>query len=100
MWPTQASPIHRWTFLKMNIKQLVDNWYVGSKEHCVPPLKILEPLHVQHLGTVKNKNQGRVKLRQMKLIMTKIEEYATIEGVYDGNPANGHPNTVQSYGKR
>ena len=76
----------KWTFLKMNIKQLVDNWYIGSKKDCVPPLKLLEPLHVQHLGTSNNKNQGRVKLRQMKLIMTKIEEYATIEGVYDGNP--------------
>ena len=71
----------------MNIKQLVDNWYVGSKKHCVPPLKLLEPLHVQHLGTTQNKNQGRVKLRQMKMIMTKFEEYATTEGVYDGNPA-------------
>ena len=77
----------KWTFPKMNIKQLVDNWYIGSKKDCVPPLKLLEPLHVQHLGTSNNKNQGRVKLRQMKLIMTKIEEYATIEGVYDGNPA-------------
>ena len=77
----------KWTFPKMNVKQLVDNWYVGSKKHCVPPLKLLEPLHVQHLGTSKNKNQGRAKLRQMKLIMSKIEEYATIEGVYDGNPA-------------
>ena len=77
----------KWTFPKMNIKQLVDNWYIGSKKDCVPPLKLLEPLHVQHLGTTKNKNQGRVKLRQMKLIMTKIEEYATIEGIYDGNPA-------------
>ena len=77
----------KWTFPKMNIKQLVDNWYIGSKKDCVPPLKLLEPLHVQHLGTTKNKNQGRVKLRQMKLIMTKIEDYATIEGIYDGNPA-------------
>ena len=71
----------------MNVKQLVDNWYVGSKKHCVSPLKLLEPLHVQYLGTSKNKNQGRAKLRQMKLIMNKIEEYTTIEGVYDGNPA-------------
>ena len=72
----------KWTFPKMNVKQLVDNWYVGSKKHCVPRLKLLEPLYVQHLGTRKNKNQGRAKLRQMKLIMSKIEEYATIEGVY------------------
>ena len=77
----------KWTFPTMNIKQLVDNWYVGSKKHCVPPLKLLEPLHVQHLGTTHNKNHGRVKLRQMKMIMTKFEEYATTEGVYDGNPA-------------
>ena len=71
----------------MNVKQLVDNWYVGSKKHCVSPLKLLEPLYVQYLGTTMNKNQGRVKLRQMKLIMKKNEEYATIEGVYNGNPA-------------
>ena len=77
----------KWTFPKMNVKQLVDNWYVGSKKECIPPLKLLEPLHVQHLGTLRNKNQGRVKLRQMKLIMSKVEEFATIEGVYDGNPA-------------
>ncbi len=71
----------------MNVKQLVDNWYVGSKKECIPPLKLLDPLHVQHLGTLRNKNQGRVKLRQMKLIMSKVEEFATTEGVHDDNPA-------------
>ena len=47
-----------WTFPKMNVKQLVDNWYVGNKKESVPPLKLLELLHVQHIGTVANKNAG------------------------------------------
>ena len=77
----------KWTFPKMNIKLLVDNWYIGNKKECVPPLKLLEPLHVQHLGTSRNKNSGRVKLRQMKCVMNQIEEYAKTEGIYEGDPS-------------
>ena len=51
----------KWQFPKMTIKQLVDNWYIGNKKESIPPLKLLEPLHVQHLGTQANKNAGRVK---------------------------------------
>ena len=77
----------KWQFPKMTIKQLVDNWYIGNKKESIPPLKLLEPLHVQHLGTQTNKNTGRVKLRQMKCVMNQIEDYAKTEGIYDSNPA-------------
>ena len=76
-----------WKFPKMTIKQLVDNWYVGNKKESVPPLKLLEPLHVQHLGTTRNKNAGRVKLRQMKCVMNQVESYAKMEGIYKSDPA-------------
>ena len=76
-----------WTFPKMNIKQLVDNWYIGNNKESIPPLKLLQPLHVQHLGTGGNKNAGRVKLRQMKCVMNQIEGYAKTEGVYEGDPS-------------
>ena len=82
----QVLPL-KWQFPKMTIKQLVDNWYVGNKKESIPPLKLLEPLHVQHLGTQANKNAGRVKLRQMKCVMNQIEDYAKTEGIYDSNPA-------------
>ena len=72
----------RWAFSKMNIKQLVDNWYIGNKKESMPPLKFLELLHVQHLGTSRNKNLGQVKLRQMKYVMNQVEEYARTEGAY------------------
>ena len=77
----------RWMFPKMSIKQLVDNWYIGNKKESVPPLKLLEPLHVQHLGTDRNKNAGRVKLRQMKCVMDQVEIYARTEGIYEGDPS-------------
>ena len=77
----------KWTFPKMSIKQLVDNWYIGNKKESVPPLKLLEPLHVQHLGTDRNKNAGRVKLRQMKCVMNQVEGYARTEGIYEGDPS-------------
>jgi hypothetical protein len=76
-----------WTFPKMNIKQLVDNWYIGNKKESVPPMKLLQPLHVQHLGTRGNKNAGRVKLRQMKCVMNQVESYAKTEGIYEDNPS-------------
>ena len=76
----------KWTFPKMNVKQLVDNWYVGNKKERIPPFKLLEPLHVQHIGTSANKNAGRVKIRQMKCVMSQIEDYAKTEEVYEINP--------------
>ena len=77
----------RWTFPKMNIKQLVDNWYIGNKKESIPPMKLLQPLHVQHLGTSRNKNAGRVKLRQMKCVMNQLESYAKTEGIYEDDPS-------------
>ena len=71
----------------MNIKQLVDNWYIGNKKESVPPLKLLQPLHVQHLGTPRNKNAGRAKLRQIKCVMTQVEAYAKIEDIYEDDPS-------------
>ena len=51
-----------WTFPKMSVKQLVDNWYVGNKKESVPPLKLLDPLHVQYIGTGVSKNAGQARL--------------------------------------
>ena len=45
----------------MNVKHLVDNWYVGNNKERVQPLKLLEPLHVQRIGTGANKNTGQAK---------------------------------------
>ena len=70
-----------WTFPKMSAKQLIDNWYVGNKEDHIPPLALLSPKDVAHLGTTKCPNQGKVKLRQMKAVMMVIERYARIEGL-------------------
>ena len=75
-----------WTFPKMNVQQLVSNWYVGNKKEAIPPLKLLEPLHVQHISTPANRNAGRVKIRQMKCVMTQIEAYAKTENIYESNP--------------
>ena len=65
----------------MSAKQLIDNWYVGNKEDHIPPLALLSPKDVAHLGTTKCPNQGKVKLRQMKAVMMVIEQYARIEGL-------------------
>ena len=70
----------------MNIKQLVDNWYIGNKKESIRSQKLLQPLHVQYLGTPRNKNAGRVKLRQMKCVMNQVEAYTRIEGIYEGDP--------------
>ena len=70
----------------MNVQQLLANWYVGNKKEGVPPLKLLEPLHVQHIRTPANKNAGRVKISQMKCVMNQIEAYARTENIYESDP--------------
>ena len=48
----------KWTFPKMTMKQLLENWFVGNKKESVPHLKLLVHLHVQHIGVQSNKNIG------------------------------------------
>ena len=73
----------KWTFPKINVKQLINNWFAGNKKESVPPLKLLEPLRVHHLGTATNNNTGQIKLRQIKCVMKLIEDYVKSEEVYD-----------------
>ena len=72
----------RWKFPKMNTKQLIDNWYVGNAREKIPPLALLSHHDVAHLGTPKNPSLGKVKMRQMRLVMSLIERYARIERCY------------------
>mmetsp|Transcript_15139 Transcript_15139/g.14612 ORF Transcript_15139/g.14612 Transcript_15139/m.14612 type:complete len:95 (+) Transcript_15139:150-434(+) len=81
----QVLPV-KWTFPKMNVNQLIDNWFVGNRKESMLLLKLLEPLYVQHLGTTSNTNTSRIKLRQMKYVMKLIEECAKSEEVYDDDP--------------
>ena len=73
-----------WKFPKMNAKQLIDNWYVGNSRDKIPPLVLLTHHDVAHLGSVKTPHLGKVKLRQMRLVMKLVERYARIEQCYDG----------------
>ena len=73
----------RWQFPKMNAKQLIDNWYVGNTREKIPPLGLLTHHNVAHLGSDKNPNLGKVKLRQMRLVMSLIERYARMEHCYE-----------------
>ena len=75
----------RWKFPKMNAKQLIDNWYVGNAREKVPPLALLSHNDVAHLGTEKCRNSGKVKIRQMRLVMNLIERYARIERCYEAD---------------
>ena len=43
----------KWTLSKINVRQLIDNWFVGNNKLSVPPLKLLEVLYVQHLVIIK-----------------------------------------------
>ena len=74
-----------WKFPKMNAKQLIDNWYVGNTREKIPPLVLLSHNDVAHLGTAKCPNSGKVKLRQMRLVMSLIERYARIERCYEAD---------------
>ena len=42
-------------FLKITVKQLIDNWYVGYRKAGVPPFYYLTANHVEHLGTPKKR---------------------------------------------
>ena len=75
----------RWQFPKMNAKQLMDNWYVGNTREKIPPLGMLSHQDVAHLGSAKTPNLGKVKLRQMRLVMSLIERYARIENCYEAD---------------
>ena len=74
-----------WQFPKMNAKQLMDNWYVGNTREKIPPLGMLSHQDVAHLGSAKTPNLGKVKLRQMRLVMSLIERYARIENCYEAD---------------
>ena len=72
-----------WEFPKMNIKQLIDNWYVGNLREQIPALVLLTHHDVAHLG--RSKSTGKVKLRQMRLVMSQIERYARMENCYESD---------------
>ena len=75
----------RWKFPKMDAKKLMDNWYVGNAREHIPPLSLLTHQNVAHLGSAKTPNLGKVKLRQMLLVMSLIEGYARIEQCYQAD---------------
>ena len=84
----------------MNYKQLVDNWYMGNMGGGIPPLEMLSHNDITHCSTAKNPNLGKMKLRQMKSIMTVFEQQARIEGSIYKTRKNGAVNTPRPYGKR
>ena len=71
-----------WKFLRMTCKQLIDNWYVGNQKEKIPRFELLSTLHVAHLGTPGNHNSGKVKLIQMRCVMTTLEKYENKESCY------------------
>ena len=66
----------------MTCKKLIDNWYVGNKIEKIPQLELLSALHVAHMGTPGNWNDGKVNLRQMICVMETFEKYAKKENCY------------------
>ena len=71
-----------WTFLIIICKQLIDTWYLGNNRENIPPLEVLSALHVAHLVTTVNRNSGKLKLRQMRCVMSALEKYANKENSY------------------
>jgi hypothetical protein len=74
-----------WVFPNMTIRQLLENWFVGNAELKIPPYALLCNNHVAHITTEKNKNTGKVKLRQMRLTMMKVKEHAIAEDCWTEN---------------
>ena len=56
-------------FPRITCKQLIDNWYVGNKREKIQLLHLLITFDVEHLGTIGNRNSGKVKLIQMRCVM-------------------------------
>ena len=56
-----------------NTKQLIDNWYVGNVRDKIPPLGLLTHHDVAHLGSVNTPGLGKVKLRQMEIVIKLVE---------------------------
>ena len=59
----------------MTYKQLIDNWYVGNKREKIPLLELLITLHVEHLGTPVNRDDGKFNLIYMISVMATLEIY-------------------------
>ena len=74
-----------WQFPKTNTQQLMDNWYVGNAREKIPPIGLLTHHNVAHLGTVKNPNLGKVKLRQKNVVMSLIKQYTRIENWHESD---------------
>ena len=68
-----------WTFLRMKRKELIDNQYVRNRIYKIPTLEFLSALHVAHLVTPRNRNAGKVNLRQMRCVMATLEQYSKKE---------------------
>ena len=66
----------------MTIKQLIDNWFIGSVNEKILPFALLENNHVAHIASPKSKNSSRAKLRQMRSVMKVIRKYAEKEGCW------------------
>jgi len=77
----QVLPVY-FKFPNMTIKQLIDNWFIGSVNEKIPPFALLENNHVAHISSPKSKNSGRAKLRQMRSVMKVIRKYAEKEGCW------------------
>ena len=61
-----------WILPIITCKQLIYNWYIGNRREKIPLLKLLITLHVAHLGTLGNRNAGKLKLRQMRSVMETL----------------------------
>ena len=61
----------------------MNNWYVGNAREHISPLTLLTHHNIAHLCSVKTPNLAKVKLRQMRIVMSLIEHYARIESCYE-----------------
>ena len=71
-----------WTFPNMNIKQLIDNWFIGNEREKIPPFAVLQFNDVSHIRTAKSARSGKSKLRQMRSVIKVMKKYAIKEGFW------------------
>ena len=77
----QVVPVY-WTFPKMTIKQLIDNWFIKNERENILLFAVLQLYHVAHIKTAKSARSGKSKLRQMGSVMKVLKKYAIQEGCW------------------
>ena len=74
-----------WKLPIITCRQIIDNWYVGNKREKISQLGLLGALHVSHLRTSGNYNDGKVKMRHMRCVIASLEKYTYKENCYLSN---------------